>query len=94
MATIPHVESRKLLLTRIDFGGVEFDLVENGQRVRPVRVSVESGPSWRKSVRFPEVHGASTASTGDKELDRAIRERAAEELVRLEAATTVLGAAA
>ena len=85
---------RTARLTRVDLDGVEFDLFENGERLRAVRVDVGNGTTWRRAVRFPALRCADGESTGDDELDWEIRERAAEELVRLEAATAALTAAA
>jgi hypothetical protein len=96
MSPLQQAQDRNtLLLTHVDFGGVEFDLLnENDERVRTVRVNVASGTSWRTAVRFPDFHGEASTSTGDAELDRQICERAAEELVRLEAATVAWRAVA
>ncbi len=96
MASVTQPKDRPTIrLSHVDFAGVEFNLLdENGGTLRAVRVNVASGASWSKAVRFPEVHSAATASTGDESLDREIRDRAAEELARLEGATTALRAAA
>jgi hypothetical protein len=97
MPSVTELQDRKALrLTHVDFDGVEYDLFdENGKRLRPVRVPVTSGASWRESIRFPAgVYGEAGLSTGDPELDEEIRARAAEEMVRLEAATRALRAAA
>jgi hypothetical protein len=76
-----------LRLTHLSFERVEFVLVDqDGNRVRPVVVKVGSGTSWRQAVHFPTVGTDGTASTGSAALDRTICERAAEELIRLEAA--------
>jgi hypothetical protein len=79
-----------LRLTHVDFTLVEFALVDDaGSVLRPVVVHVGSGTDWRHAVRFPTMHTAGTESTGDLALDTEVRERAAEELVRLEAALRV-----
>jgi hypothetical protein len=75
-----------LRLTRVSFTSVEFTLLDRqGQPLRSVVVRVGSGPSWRSAVRFPTIGTDATESTGDEQLDRAILDRTAEELVRLEA---------
>jgi hypothetical protein len=74
----------RLRLTFVSFERVEFELID-GERNRAVVVRVASGRSWRRAVQFPTVGSDATESTGDDELDALIRERAAEELVRLEA---------
>jgi hypothetical protein len=77
-----------LRLTHVSFARVEFALLDkDGNRLRPVEVRVGSGTSWFRAVRFPIVATDATASTGNEVLDRTIRERAAEELARLEATT-------
>jgi hypothetical protein len=78
----------RLRVRSVDFITVAFDLVsdEDGSLLRPVVVRVGSGPSWYDAVRFPTFGSDATASTGNARLDRAIRDRAAAELVRLEAA--------
>jgi hypothetical protein len=92
----PHPDEREILrLTYVGYDGAEFDLLDKtGERLHVVRVNVGAGQSWRKAVRFPELDTAATASTGDDRLDQEIRERAAEELVRFDAATSALRAAA
>jgi hypothetical protein len=74
----------RLRLTFVSFDRVEFEL-HDGERVRPVLVRVASGQSWHRAVRFPTIGSDATESTGDAKLDALIRERAAEELVRLDA---------
>ena len=66
-----------------------FDLVELeadfGDGVcRAVRVDVRTGRDWYAAVQFPNLSNANGESLGDDELDRQVRERAGEELVRLE----------
>lgn len=96
MTTVPpHNRNRKhLRLTYIGFDGVGFDLLdESGERLRTVRAEVGSGASWRRAVIFPDgLRSAESLSTGNDRLDREIRERAADELVRLEAATAASAA--
>lgn len=48
-------------------------------------VLVASGRNWYEATRFPHNVSDEGASTGDAALDRAIRLRAAEELIRLAA---------
>jgi hypothetical protein len=77
----------RLLVRYVGFDSVEFDLVdEGGGRLRAVVVRVGSGPSWYEAVRFPTVGSDATASTDDAKLDQEIREAAAAELIRLDAA--------
>jgi hypothetical protein len=77
----------RLLVRYVGFDGVEFDLTDDdGRRLRTVVVRVSSGPSWYDAVRFPTVGNDATASTGDAKLDQEIREAAAAELTRLDAA--------
>lgn len=79
-----------LRLTHVSFDRVEFALVDaGGNLLRPVLVKVGSGASWRQAVRFPVMDTTGTTSTGNAALDREICERAAEELVRLEATASV-----
>ena len=71
-----------------------FDLVELeadfGDGVcRAVRVDVQAGRDWYAAVQFPNLSNASGESLGDDELDRQVRERAGEELVRLDAAANL-----
>jgi hypothetical protein len=78
----------RLLVRYVGFDGVEFDLTDDeGRRMRAVVVRVGSGPSWYDAVRFPTVASDTTASTGDAKLDQEIREAAAAELIRLDAAS-------
>ena len=65
---------------------VEFVLVDDEGGERPVVVRVGSGRDWRRAVQFPTIDTAGTETTGDPALDAEIRERAAEELVRVAAA--------
>ncbi len=76
----------RLQLCDLSFKRVEFELAGSEYR-RPVVVRVGSGCSWRDAVRFPSILGEASETTGDDELDEAICDRAAEELIRLEAAT-------
>ena len=75
-----------LRLRYLDFARVEFRLVRADGSERPVVVRVGSGPDWRRAISFPSFGTEASESTGDPRLDAAIRERAVEELVRLEAA--------
>ena len=77
---------RALRLTHVSFDRVEFTLVPDDGSSRLVVVRVGSGSTWLRSVSFPGISGEGGETTGDDALDAAIRERAAEELVRLEAA--------
>ncbi len=75
-----------LTLASLSFSVVEFWLEREGKAPRVVRVAVGSGSSWSRAVRFPTVASEASATTGDEALDAEIRRRAAEEIVRLEAA--------
>jgi hypothetical protein len=84
----------RLLVRYVGFDAVEFDLTnDDGRRLRAVTVRVGSGPSWYDAVRFPTVGSDATASTGDAKLDQEIREMAAAELTRLDAAVGEGGSA-
>lgn len=74
-----------LWLTSISFDRVNF-LADFGEWQRPVRVDVGSGTSWLTPVRFPTWSASDGESLGDDELDQQVRERAAEELARLQGA--------
>lgn len=78
-----------LRLRAVSFDSVEFELAAGEDR-RPVVVRVASGCSWRDAVQFPSITSEASETTGDDALDAAICDRAAEELVRLEAATLAL----
>ena len=71
---------------------VDFTARYNGNE-RAVRVEVGSGTSWRWAVQFPTVRTWEGSSLGDDALDEQVRIRAAEELVRLDAATRATRAA-
>lgn len=47
---------------------------------------VGAGRNWFEATRFPNEATDEGATTGDEGLDRNVRERAAEELIRLDAA--------
>jgi len=80
----PASMDTSLRLEQVSFSSVEFTLLDaSGQEVRRVVVRVSSGPSWRNAVRFPTIGTDATEATGDERLDAAIRDRSAEELVRL-----------
>ncbi len=81
-------DGAELTLSSLSFSRVEFTLEREGG-ARVVRVDVLSGPS-RRGISFPSFDSETTRSTGCDELDEAIRRRAGEELVRLEAAARAL----
>jgi hypothetical protein len=82
----------RLVLRHLDFGRVEFTLRDGpGVEPRVVSVVVGSGRSWEQAVTFPNTVSEGGRATGDARLDRVIRDRAAEELVRLEAAMLAAG---
>jgi hypothetical protein len=81
----------RLRLRHVSFSQVEFVLVdEQGRVLRPVVVTVASGSTWHEAVMFPSLGSEGSTSTGDSALDFEIRERAGDELVRLEAAVAPL----
>ncbi len=80
------LDSEPLTLSSVSFERVEFTLKRQDKAPRVVRVAVGSGSSWSRAIRFPTVASEASATTGDELLDAEIRRRAAEELVRLEAA--------
>lgn len=89
--TAPIVAPLCLLLRHVSFDAVEFHAILPDGRERQVRVLVgSSGQSWSQAVRFPTLHSNATETLGDHELDQAVRERAAEELVRLEAVSAIV----
>jgi hypothetical protein len=57
---------------------------------RKVSVLVGSGRNWYEATRFPHNVTDEGIGTGDDALDREIRQRAAEELIRLAAAKEAL----
>jgi hypothetical protein len=82
-----------LRLRFVSFERVEFVLVdEHDVELRPVVVRVVSATDWRQAVMFPSTDTAGSNSTGDPGLDQTIRERAVEELVRLDAAMRAMQA--
>lgn len=54
-------------------------------------VLVGSGRNWYEASLFPHLMSDEGRTTGDDGLDRLIRQRAAEELIRLAAAKEVYG---
>lgn len=60
--------------------------LQTDKGTRKVAVLVGSGRNWYEATRFPHNSTDEGESTGDDALDRNIRERAAEELIRLAAA--------
>lgn len=56
---------------------------------RKLTVLVGSGRNWYEATRFPHTREDSGESTGEEALDRWVRQRAAEELIRLAASTEV-----
>ncbi len=78
-----------LVLESVSFEAVEFVALLPDGAERPVSVRVASGHGWLKACRFPHGQSDAGASLGDDQEDAAVRRRAAEELVRLEAAARV-----
>lgn len=76
---------------RLRLLSVTFDLAydDHDGWERPVSVEVRTGASWFTAVRFPNLTSEAGESLGSDDLDAQVRERAAEELVRLEAAVNV-----
>lgn len=81
-----------LRLLWVDYDRVEFLATFDDGFERLVRVDVASGRDWLRAVRFPGHSNESSESLGDDELDRQVRERGAEELVRLDAAISAMQA--
>lgn len=80
----------RLRLLSVSFDRVEFHATLDDGYERLVSVDVLSGRrEWLSAVLFPGYRDDTTTSLGDDALDREVRERAAEELVRLSAATQV-----
>jgi hypothetical protein len=78
----------RLRLLTLAFDRVEFLAYEDDAGwERLVSVDVRTGTSWHTAVRFPHLRSDTGESLGSDDLDAQVRERAAEELVRLEAAT-------
>jgi hypothetical protein len=78
-----------LRLLDVGFGSVEFHVTLADGNERLVRVEVGAGTDWLRAVRFPNLNTDAGATLGDETLDREVRERASEELVRLEAAVNL-----
>jgi len=80
----------RLRLLSLTFDRVEFLASDCGAGwERLVSVDVRDGTSWYTAVRFPHPQSDAGESLGSDDLDAQVRERAAEELVRLEAATQI-----
>lgn len=77
----------ELWLVGLNWTHVQFLAIPAGKESRRVSVLVGSGPTPRAAVRYPHDHSESGCTLGDDELDQQVRDRAAEELVRLHAAT-------
>jgi hypothetical protein len=77
--------SYRLVLIGLSADCVSLALQLGGE-TRKVAVLVGSGRNWYEATRFPHNMTDEGASTGDDKLDREIRQRAAEELIRLAAA--------
>jgi hypothetical protein len=81
----------RLRVSYVDFERVEFHLLDGrGCFVRPVVVHVGSGRTPAEAVVFPCGHSDGSESLGHAAADRRVRDRAVEELVRLEAAVRAL----
>lgn len=76
------------MLVELSFDRVVMALQRGGQ-TRKVCVLVGSGHNWYQATRFPNIDSDEGESTGDDGLDKIIRQRAAEELIRLAAAKEV-----
>lgn len=77
-----------LRLDRLSFTEVRFEATLCDHS-RFVTVCVGSGRDWYSALRFPNIRTDEGATLGDDDLDHKVRVRAAEELVRLEAAVAV-----
>jgi hypothetical protein len=78
-----------LRLAAVSFATVEFHATLADGAERLVRVEVGAGTDWLRAVRFPNLTTEAGVTLGDETLDREVRARAAEELVRLEAAVNL-----
>ena len=74
----------RLYLLSVSFDVVELEADFGDGVCRAVRVDVRTGRDWYAAVQFPNLSNENGESLGDDELDRRVRERAGEELVRLE----------
>ena len=81
------------MLVELSFQQVVLAL-QHGGITRKVAVLVGSGRNWYEATRFPHLLTEAGRPTGDDGLDRLIRQRAAEELIRLAAAKEVCGGGA
>ena len=79
----------RLRLLAISFDAVGFEADFGDGYRRDVHVKVGSGRTWSGAVWFPNLANADGETLGDEGLDQQVRERAAEELVRLEAAANL-----
>ena len=85
----------RLRLLSLTFDRVEFLAYDDvGGWERLVAVEIRTGASWFTAVRFPNLTSEAGETLGSDDLDDQIRERASEELARLEAAVNVASARA
>jgi hypothetical protein len=85
----------RLLLENVDLAhGVQFTVQSKDGNRRPVSVRVGSGNTWLDACRFPHTFDSSGESLGSDLADEAVRQRAAEELIRLQSAVRELRCAA
>lgn len=76
----------RLTLVSLSLIHVELDAHQAGKDTRRISVHVGSGHTARAAVRFPHDWHENGRTLGSDQLDQQVRERAAEELVRLHAA--------
>ena len=79
----------RLVLVELSPQRVKFTLQYNGA-TRRVDVKVGSGSNWYEAAIFPHIETDEGATSGDDAIDRLIRQRAAEELIRLAAAVEAM----
>lgn len=75
-----------LVLVELSFERVTLALQRDGMPSRRVSVKVGSGRNWYESALFPNLGTDEGTTSGDDAIDKLIRIRAAEELIRLAAA--------
>lgn len=72
--------------------GVEFEAAFEDGSTRPVTVRVGSAQTWARAIRFPNTVSEGGQSLGSEAYDDAVRRRAAEVLILVDAAARSLEA--
>lgn len=81
----PRQAEPRIVLVELSFSRVGLALQHNSS-TRRVTVLVGTGRNWYEATRFPHIESDEGATSGSDAIDRLIRQRAAEELIRLTAA--------